>query len=162
MSNITIDVPKNNDDADLRDLVRCANEQPKTPSEGRGNLEKLGAYLEKMKQREADERKEASNKASEAEERRREKHEKRGKLSRKVYAAFKGLAAPVTTLFDFVSRVLRRGMTVLESTSFLAAELTFQTHYQVAVKAIMLFITVIPSPHMPPPSREVNLSRCTR
>ena len=140
LADIPIEIPKT-DDTDLKELVKCANESPKTAEEGRETLKKLEAYMFKARQKETEEQKKTED-TRQTRESRWEKYDKGNMLSKKLHAAFRRLAAPVTTLVDFVSRVLQKGIKVLETTSFLAAELTFQTHYQVAVKAIVLFVTV--------------------
>ncbi|KAI0378641.1 hypothetical protein F5Y04DRAFT_283568 [Hypomontagnella monticulosa] len=145
ISRITIEFPDNSSDADLKALIKCANNPPKDSQQQKESLQALGLYIEKLKLEEYEKRDEAENEARIQIERRRERHEKRGRISNKLHSIIRGLVPPIKNVLDFVIKILRGGMQALETTLFLASEITFQTHYEVAVRAIMLFITTYES-----------------
>lgn len=142
MSGVDIKIPDGESDANLTALIKWANEPSGDRGDQRKHLDMLDTYLGKIRQKEDDNNNAATEKARQAEDRRRRKHQKYGAFSKTVYRIFRSLTIPIKNAFDFVLKVLYGGMKALEATLFIAAELTFQTHYQVAVKAIMLFITV--------------------
>jgi hypothetical protein len=151
VSDINIKIPdSSSSDADLKALVSCANKPPTNAKDQKKSLDLLEAYFERVRQKESEKRKEAEDKAKKAEERRKERHSKRGTFSTKVAEVMRALAPSIKNVFDFVLKVLYGGLKVLEATVFITSELTFQTHYEVALKAVMLFITVL-DPVLPRP-----------
>ncbi|KAI1458871.1 hypothetical protein F4805DRAFT_422887 [Annulohypoxylon moriforme] len=145
VSTINIKIPDRISDNDLITLIKCVNEPPKDHNARKKNIELLEAYLKKVQQKEDDAKREATQKASQAEDRRKEERQKRGTFSRKVHDTFEKLVPSIKNAFDFVLGVLHGAMRTLEATMFIAGELTFQTHYEVAVKAVMFFITAYES-----------------
>ncbi|KAI0844147.1 hypothetical protein F5Y00DRAFT_266875 [Daldinia vernicosa] len=145
VTDIEIKMPAPGSDIDLIALVKCANEPPENRHDQEKSLNMLRAYLEKVKQKQEHEKKEAAEKESQAQDQWRKKDQKRGPFRKKIHSILKEATPLINSAFDFVLKVLYGGMKALEATVFLAAEATFQTHYEVAVKAIMLFITVCSS-----------------
>jgi hypothetical protein len=92
------------------------------------NLKMLNTYLEKWK----NEQDEKERKREEAENK---KEEGRGPLSKTIHKVVKSLIPPMMKTFEFI-------LYVLDKTIFIASELTFQTHYEVALKGILLLQTV--------------------
>ncbi|KAI0884290.1 uncharacterized protein GGS22DRAFT_165292 [Annulohypoxylon maeteangense] len=140
VSTIKIKTPDRGSDNDLIALIKCANDPPRNHNDRKKNLELLEAYLKKVKQKDDDSKNEAAKKASQVEDRRMEKRQ-----GSRIFNTIGSLVPSIKNTFNFVLRVLRGAMTVLEATMFIAGELTFQTHYEVAVKAVMLFITAYES-----------------
>lgn len=142
VSGIKIKIPEGNRDQDLAMLVNSANSPPSGRSEQRQSIDSLMAYIERIAQEKEDEAARRDSEARQAEERWQDRQEKRSRLSRRAHSVTRAISSSMKEAFNLVLRVLIGGMKVLESVSFIASELTFQTHYQVALKAIMLFITV--------------------
>ena len=79
----------------------------------------LKGFLDKKKQAKDDEEKEAERKA-----------EGQGPMMKRAHAAYKTVGPKIGVVFNFL-------VDFLDGVSFVASELTFQTHFQVAVNAIL-------------------------
>lgn len=106
------------------------------------NIMTLMEYIEILAKSKEDAAKLAKQKEVDANKLREERQEKRPEFLRQVHRAAQIFRSSIKGALDFVLKVLIGGMKLLNSLAFVAAELTFQTHYEVALKAIMLFITV--------------------
>ncbi|KAK1753649.1 hypothetical protein QBC47DRAFT_430486 [Echria macrotheca] len=112
-------------DPDLKALIKMLD-TCKDRDQQKANVEQLRKYLDK-KDREA---KEAEQRAEEA---KKKHHRQHPRLSRAIEGA-KALAKPIMKTFGCL-------VEILDKTVFIASELTFQTQYEVALKAILLFRT---------------------
>lgn len=140
-SDITITVPSGNINPELAKLIQVVNNKSLTDDHGirRRNIDLLEKYLEGW----------AKEKEVEEEQAKKEEAERAEKLSQdtqeKPYPRLKTLkliASSMKKAFWLVLDVLKGGLKVLDALSFVAAELTFQTHYEVALKAILFLVTV--------------------
>jgi hypothetical protein len=113
------------EDPDLRALAEASMD---TNRARRGvHVEQLREYLDKKALQDM----EKEQRAKEAKKAYQSHHPH---LSRAIKAA-KALASPIMKTFGFL-------IGILENTIFIATQLTFQTQYEVALKAILLFRTV--------------------
>ncbi|KAH6660286.1 hypothetical protein BKA67DRAFT_46966 [Truncatella angustata] len=135
VSDITIKLPENSpENEELKTLVNYANDPPATVEDRKRSIEMLQTCLSDRKQREDD-------KVLEADQKQKGKQSQCGAFSTRLHGIIDSLTPQVTKVFEFVLIVLQGGVQVLQATAFLASEITFQTHYEVAIKAIMLFVT---------------------
>lgn len=143
VSGIRIEIPGGNRDPDLVRLVDSVNEPSRHSQEQyHQNITYLAEYIGRLAQEKEEEAKSKQDQAERAERLSRNRQEKRTRASQRLHRFARTIRSSMKKAFVLVLSVLKGGMKLLDSVSFIAAELTFQTHYQVAVKAIMLFITV--------------------
>lgn len=143
VSGIRIEIPDGNRDPDLVQLVDSVNQPSRhTQEQYHQNVTYLVEYIGRLAQEKEEEAKSKQDQAERAERLSKSRQEKRAPASQRLHRFAKSISSSMKKAFILVLSVLKGGMKLLDSVSFIAAELTFQTHYQVAVKAIMLFITV--------------------
>ncbi|KAK7744039.1 hypothetical protein SLS62_010339 [Diatrype stigma] len=135
-------IPESSSDPALKALVQIANDPPKNHEEQQKSLDLLEAYLEQHKQKENEDSRKANDEAKQSKQKPRESRHKQLSFTKKTQKVFRTLNTSMKNLFRFVSKVLYSGIKVLAATAFIVSEVTSQTHYEVAIKAIMLFITV--------------------
>lgn len=144
MSDITITAPSSNDDPELAKLIQIANNI--SPSDTLPDLEKsidlLEKYLESRAQKKVEEDQAKIKEVERAEKLSQEREEALHPVVKKLKRASKIITSSMKKAFSLVLNVLKGGLKVLETLSFMAAELTFQTHYEVALKAILFLVTV--------------------
>lgn len=142
MASVKIKLPENNNDPELAALVECANNPQASIQQLQEQVGTLKSYLDVIESRRLEKIRESDLKAEKAKREKEERERNRGKWSSKLHKIMEDLAPSISKAFGVILKVVGAGMKILETTSFIAAELTFQTHYEVALKAIMLFVTV--------------------
>lgn len=144
MSNITIMAPSNNDDPELAKLIQIANNM--SPSDTLPDREKsidvLEKYLESRAQEKVEEHQAEDKEVEHAKKLSDVREEGLYPVVKALKRASKIITSSMKKAFSLVLSVLKGGLKVLETLSFMAAELTFQTHYEVALKAILFLVTV--------------------
>ncbi|KAI7774064.1 hypothetical protein LA080_009425 [Diaporthe eres] len=137
----------NNDDPELAKLIQIANNI--SPSDTLPDLEKsidvLEKYLESRAQKKVEEDQARNKEVERAEKLSQEREEALHPVAEKLKRASKIITSSMKKAFSLVLSVLKGGLKVLETLSFMAAELTFQTHYEVALKAILFLVTAYDS-----------------
>jgi hypothetical protein len=133
VSTITINLPDSSENDDLRALVDNANKPPVNLRESQHNLDILQAYILSVRQKET-----AKSQEEEGSKNKSKQHSRT--LSERFHGLVEALSPSMKKVFDVVLKVLHSG--ILQAVTSIACELTFQTHYEIAFKAIMLFITV--------------------
>lgn len=156
ISDERIKVPGLIHDSCLVELVNRANESSNKREDQRESIDLLEKYLEGKRREDDEERRVAEENGKKPGGTKREKLKRLCCFPRNAHhdkPITQFITAPpianpsiitrsMINTFDFVCKVLKGGLKALGTTVFIASELTFQTHYAVAIKAITLLITV--------------------
>lgn len=142
MAKNPIKLPDSNDDPKLTELVNRTNNPSTTVEERNGTITMLGDYIERLAKDKIDKEETANQDRERVEKRWQEKQASRPSGLREVHRITNKISKSMKEAFSTVLEVLKGGIKVLDSLAFVAAELTFQTHYAVALNAIMFLITV--------------------
>lgn len=144
MSDITITAPSSNSNPELAKLIETVNAKSAAGKlrSSEQNIKLLEDYLESWAQEKEKEEQAKKEQAERAEKRSQDRLEKLPPALRTLRIAGKSITASMKKAFFLVLDVLKGGIKVLESFMFIATELTFQTHYEVALKAILFLMTV--------------------
>lgn len=142
VSGIKIQLPDRNCEPELVKLINSANDPSHERKDQKSNIDLLQRYIENLAQQKDAKEQEKADKAKLNQKHSEDRQEERSPSSRKAHDIAKRISQSMKNAFSVVLAVLKGGMNVLSSLSFLAAEVTFQTHYAVALKAILLLITV--------------------
>lgn len=117
-------------------LVDSANNPPVTRRELSKSIDNLGKYINSMQEDKKDDLSERKTK-------------EKTKQANKPLSTGRGISSSIKGAFEMVCTMLEKsakvGLKVAESTLFVAAAVTDGTYYQVAVKAILLFMDAFKS-----------------